>query len=135
MDTYTITIICVSFFVFFIIIGFIIYKMKNSKNTYQPIWLTSGNSRQKTSSKNYGPLGQSTMLSTTRSYKPPKFQPEFNLPPIPGSSESSTPNTPPEIKTAAHLLPIEPNIRKNYPVDIPSYQQPTPYIPTPRASY
>ena len=109
--------------------------MKNSKNTYQPIWLTSGNSRQKTSSKNYGPLGQSTMLSTTRSYKPPKFQPEFNLPPIPGSSESSTPNTPPEIKTAAHLLPIEPNIRKNYPVDIPSYQQPTPYIPTPRASY
>jgi hypothetical protein len=126
MNVHTITIICVSFIVVLIIIVIIIYKMRNSENTYQSIWLTSGNSRQKTSSKNYGPLGQSTMLSTTRSYKPPKFQPEFNFPPIPGSSESSTSNTPPKSNVVAHLLPIQLNIKKIYPVDIPSYQQPSP---------
>ena len=155
MDTLKIIIICISVVAILVMAVIFMYKIRNSKKAYQPVEPTPVESsssvssiqstsssvsrrqsrRQSTSSKSYGPLGKSTMLATTRSYKPPKFKPEISLPPIPGSTGSSASETPPETKAVSPPLPDEPppNIGKSYPIDSPQ-RQPSSRTSTPKGS-
>lgn len=144
MDTLKIIIICISVVAILVMAVIFMHKIKNGKKAYQPVKPTpvesssSGSSiqstsssvsrRQSTSSKRYGPLGRSTKLATTGSYKPPKLKP---MPSIPGSA----PETPPKTKAVLPPLPNEPptNIGKSYPIDIPQ-QQPSSRTPTPKGS-